>query len=138
MSERATGAAARVTIDASKWPRVYATWPDQPLADEEFEAMLRELSALTDRGQPFVVIHDGRKAVRPTPKQRALAAAQQKLDAPRARRLIRGTALVVSSPIIASVITAINWIAPAPYPQKTFSSLAEAEAWAAQQLDRRG
>ncbi|HEX8954589.1 MAG TPA: hypothetical protein VF945_22195 [Polyangia bacterium] len=132
MSPRRHG--PRVVVDESKWPRVYATWPGQQLDDEAFEAMVRAMSALANRGERYVIIHDARRAARPTPKQRAYAAAQQKLDAERTRRLLAGTALVVSSPLIASVVTAINWITPPPFPQKIFSSIPDAEAWATAQL----
>ena len=127
----------RVAIDESKWPRVYAIWPGQALADEEFEEMVLAMSALHQRGERYVVIHDARRAQRPTPKQRAFAATQQKLDADKSARLLAGVAMVVSSPLIASVVTAINWISPPPYPQKIFSSLDAAEAWAAEQLAKR-
>jgi hypothetical protein len=126
--------APRVVIDDSKWPRVYAIWPPQELSDEAFEEMVMAMSALSKRGQRYVVIHDARRAARPTPKQRALAAKQQKLDAEMSKRFIVGTALVVSSTIIASAVTAINWIAPPPFPQKVFSKLDDAEAWATAQL----
>ena len=42
--------------------------------------------------------------------------------------------MVVSSPLIASVVTAVNWLTPPPYPQKVFSSLTAAEKWATGQL----
>ncbi|MCU1282662.1 MAG: hypothetical protein JWM53_6208, partial [bacterium] len=88
---------ARAELDVSKWPRVYVTWPPQALSDKDFEAIVLEMSRLSKRGERFVVIHDGRRAARPTPNQRAFAAAQQKRDAETTRRLLRGTALVVSS-----------------------------------------
>src|SRR4051812_13979234 len=125
---------AKVIIDDSRWPRVYATWPAQQLSDEDFEAMVREMSALVKRGRPYVIIHDARRAVRPTPKQRAFAAEQQKRDAEPTRRLLRGTALVVSSPLIAGVVRAVNWITPPPFPQQIFSTMDAAEKWATQQL----
>ena len=121
VSERAR--AVRATVDESRWPRVYVTWPGEALADEEFEALVAEMSAFAERGQPYAIIHDARRAVRPTPKQRAFAAGVQKRDTDRTRRWLRGVAMVVSSPLIASVVTAINWITPPPYPQKIFSSL---------------
>ena len=92
--------------------------------------MVLTMSGLTQRKQPFVVIHDARRAARPTPKQRAFAATQQKRDAEGSRRYLRGTALVVTNALVAGVVTAINWITPPPYPQKIFSSLADAEKWA--------
>jgi len=124
----------RATVDDSKWPRVYVTWPSEPLDDEAFESTVLAMSALVERGQPYVIIHDARRAVRPTPKQRAFAAERQKRDAEPTRRLLKGVALVTSSPLIAGVLTAVNWIFPAPYPQKTFSTLTAAEKWVTGQL----
>lgn len=127
----------RATVDASKWPRVYVTWPSELLDDDGFESAVMAMSALLARSEPFVIIHDARRAVRPTPKQRAFAAEQQKRDTDGTRRLLKGVALVTASPLIAGVLTAINWITPPPYPQKVFSSLAAAEAWATEQLEKR-
>ena len=106
--------------------------------DEAFESAVRAMSALIERAQPYVIIHDARRAVRPTPKQRAFAAQQQKRDAEPTRRLLKGVALVTASPLISGVLTAVNWIFPAPYPQKTFSTLSAAEAWATGQLGKDG
>ena len=125
---------ATVDIDESKWPRVYVTWPSRPLSDEDFEATVLAMSRLSRRGESYVIIHDARRAARPTPKQRAFAAAQQKLDAEPTRRRLRGTALVVSSSLVASVVTAVNWITPPPFPQKLFSTMEAAEAWATERL----
>ena len=124
----------RATVDDSKWPRVYVTWPSEQLEDEAFEAAVLAMSALVKRGEPYVIIHDARRAVRPTPKQRAFAAEAQKRDAEPTRRLLRGVALVTGSPLIAGVLTAVNWISPAPYPQKTCSTLTAAELWVTSQL----
>ena len=124
----------RATVDDSKWPHVYVTWPSEPLEDEAFEAAVDAMSALLQRKEPYVIVHDARRAVRPTPKQRAYAAEAQKRDAEPTRRLLRGVALVTASPLIAGVLTAVNWIFPAPYPQKTFSTLSAAEAWVTAQL----
>lgn len=124
----------RATVDDSNWPRVYVTWPSEQMEDEEFESSVMAMSALLERKQPYVIIHDARRAQRPTPRQRAFAAEQQKRDAEGTRRLLRGVALVTASPLIAGVLTAVNWIFPAPYPQKTFSTLTAAEEWATGQL----
>jgi hypothetical protein len=126
----------RVSIDESRWPVVMATWPADVMDDAEFNDMVATMSGFSKRGQPFVVVHDARRASRPTPKQRAHAAQQQKADETWTRKSLRAVALVVSSPLVAGVATAINWISPPPYPQKFFSSLAEAQAWAAEQLHR--
>jgi hypothetical protein len=125
----------RVTIDERRWPLVFATWPAEPLGDAEFEEMVLAMSRFTRRGEPYAVVHDARRAARPTPRQRAFAATHQQADAEASRRWLRGAALVVSTPLIAGVATAINWITPSPYPQKFFSSIESAEAWAVEQLE---
>lgn len=124
----------QATLDESRWPRVYVTWPAEAMEDEQFESIVSAMSKLLERRERYVIIHDARRAVRPTPKQRAYAAAAQKRDAEGTRRLLAGVALTVSSPLTAGVVTAINWIAPPPYPIKTFSKMDEAEAWATERL----
>jgi hypothetical protein len=125
----------KVVFDEKRWPLVYVTWPEGLIDDAEFERAVLYIASLTQRKQPFAVIHDTRKASRPTPKQRAFAAAQQKADAEDSRKWLHAVAIVVSNPIIAGAITAINWIAPLPYPQKFFSSFTGAEAWVSEKLE---
>jgi hypothetical protein len=125
----------RIAIDDSRWPLVVATWPAEQLSDEAFQEMLDHMGTFNLRREPYAVIHDARKATRPTPKQRAAAAARQAQDAPLTRRYIKAMALVVSSPLLAGVVTAITWIAPPPFPQKVFSSVEDAEAWVTERLE---
>jgi hypothetical protein len=123
-----------VHIDETRWPRVYVTWPNAALADEDFERAVEKLSGFVARGEPYVVIHDARMAVRPSPSQRAFAAAHQERGAKEAALWLRGSAVVASNPLIAGVMRAINWIAPPTYPQRTFTSLEDAETWVDEQL----
>src|SRR6185436_16077171 len=101
----------------------------ETMDDDDFETMCEALSALTRRGVPYVIIHDARRAVRPTPTQRRLAAEQLHRDQAVSRKWLKAVALVVSSPAMAGVATAVNWITPAPFPQKFFSKFKDAEAW---------
>ena len=48
-----------------------------------------------------------------------------------------GAALVVPSPWLRGLVTAVFWISPPKYPHMTFSDPIEAERWAAEQLDRK-
>jgi hypothetical protein len=126
--------ATGIVVDESRWPKVYVIWPHAAVSDEEFQRAVGRLSGYVDRGEHYVIIHDARIAVRPTPTQRAYAAEQQKRTADLAGRWLVGAAIVVSNPLTAGVVRAINWLAPPTYPQRIFSSLPEAEAWAEQQL----
>ena len=128
--------APTITVDESRWPRVYVIWPAGAVSDAEFQRAVERLSSYIDRGEHYVIIHDARRAARPSPKQRAFAADQQKLTADSAARWLLGAAVVVSNPLTAGVVRAINWLSPPTYPQRVFSSLDEAEAWADQQLSR--
>lgn len=123
-----------VEIDDSRWPRVYLKWPAGALSSAEFERVVLQLSSYARRGQPYVTILDARVAARPTPLQRSFAAERQRLDADYSRRWLRGSAIIVSNPLLVGVVTAINWVFPPPYPQKIFASPAAAEAWADGQL----
>ena len=80
---------ARLLFDDRLWPKVYVTWPNESVTDEEFMRSLDQISSYTARAQPYVIIHDARRTVRPSPKQRALAAERQKRDADASRRPIR-------------------------------------------------
>jgi hypothetical protein len=128
---------ARAQVDESQWPRVVVKWPAEVLSDEEFRRVVLQISELTARRQLYAVIHDARVAVRATPVQRSFAAEEQKRTAELSRKWLAGAAIVVSSPLTAGVVTAINWISPPPYPQKVFSSMAEAEKWITAQLASR-
>ena len=48
-----------------------------------------------------------------------------------------GAALVVPSPWLRGLVTAVFWISPPTYPHRTFSEPLEAERWATKQLARR-
>jgi hypothetical protein len=128
----------RIICDASRWPLVEVTWPTKAVSDEEFQRAVGELSAFSHRKQRFVTLHRAIKAARPTPNQRAFAAKQQAADAPVSRRWLCGVAVVVNSPLLAGVVTAINWLIPSPYPLRTFSSLNEAKAWLDTRLADKG
>jgi hypothetical protein len=123
-----------VRIDESRWPRVYVKWPEGVLNDAEFQRAVIRLSDFTRRGEPYVTLLDARTSARPTPLQRRFAAERQRDDAPFSSRWLRGSAIIVSNPVLVGVVTAINWIYPPPYPQKIFASLASAEAWTDEQL----
>jgi hypothetical protein len=125
-----------VEFDESAWPRLIITWPPINMSDALFHRAVDRISGYTKRGEPYVIIHDARKATRPTPTQRAFAAERQKEDAPAAKKWLRGVAIVVSSSFVAGVVTAINWVAPPPYPEKIFSSMREAEEWVDGQLGK--
>lgn len=48
-----------------------------------------------------------------------------------------GAALVVPSPWLRGLVTAVFWVSPPKYPYKTFSEPLEAERWAKKQLAQR-
>jgi hypothetical protein len=124
----------RIQLDESKWPLVFVVWPGCESTDEQFEEMLARMSGYSLRGEPYGVLHDARKAVRPTPNQRKRSAEQAQADAARTSKLLRGVGVVVSNRLIASVLTAINWAYPLPFPQRSFHSYDDALAWVQQQL----
>jgi hypothetical protein len=127
----------QLRFDDRLWPKVRVTWPSQAVTDEEFVRALDQISGYTARAQAYVIVHDARQTVRPSPKQRALAAERQKRDAEASRRWLKGAAIVVPSPILAGVVTAINWVFPSPYPQKICSRIEDAETWVDAQLRKR-
>jgi hypothetical protein len=125
-----------VEFDDSRWPKVYIRWPSEPLGDDDFKRAVLQMSSYTKRGQPFVTILDGRTASRPTAVQRSFAAEVQKADAEASRRWLRGSAIIVSNPLLVGIVTAINWVVTPSYPQKIFATLDAAEAWTTEQLEQ--
>ena len=123
-----------IVIDESRWPKVIITWPKGEIDDEEFQRAVKHISELTARREHYVIVHDARLASRPSPKQRAFAAAEQQRTAEGAAEYLVGSAVVVSNALAAGAIRAINWISPPAYPQRVFSSLEEAHAWVDKQL----
>jgi hypothetical protein len=99
----------------------------------DFDRMLRELVEIVKRG-PFVLITDLRSAQLPDAVQRrAFIDMYERYDG-LTRANFRALSAVGDSIRLRGVITALNWLRPAPHPVGVFTTFQAAEAWALAQL----
>ena len=117
-----------IRFDDTQFPLVATEWPDGEITDAELEQWLAKCVAGWDRGRQ-VALHLGMRASGLSSLQRKRMSEFAKTNERTLARVIIATAIVADSPMVRGVITAINWFAPPPYPQRVFSRRAEAETW---------
>lgn len=115
-------------VDESQWPMVVFRFRGEP-TDEDFEAYLRAMESLYERGERFAILFDARGTVQLSAKHRRRQAQWLKDNAERIRRFNVGSAFVIDSAFVRGLLTAIFWIQPMPSPHTVTETLAEAEAW---------
>lgn len=120
---------ARIVVDESRWPLVQIHWPDGEVTDEDVEAFLALGVEHLARRTPFISMHHGMRATTINAKQRRRFGDHVRAHEKELAVYMTAAAIVSPSAVIRAVVTAINWIAPPPYPQGTFATASEAEAW---------
>ena len=118
----------RIRIDDSQFPLVVTEWPEGAVTDPELEEWLAASVALWERG-PQLALHVGMRATGLTSVQRKRMGEFSKLHARRLAEVVIATAIVSDSPLVRGIVTAINWVAPPPFPQRTFARRTEATQW---------
>ncbi|MEO8181316.1 MAG: hypothetical protein ABI895_20970 [Deltaproteobacteria bacterium] len=120
-----------IEFDPSRWPLL--TVRLGPYSGAEWNQMLLELIALIERG-PFGAVVDLRAGQMPNAVQRrSFIDMYERYDRlTQAHFLALGA--VGDSTVLRGVITALNWLRPAPHPVKVFSTLDAAETWVLEQL----
>lgn len=121
---------ARIEIDDSRWPLVVFTVPEIMTAEDidfHFEAIERRLFV---RGR-YASVMDARLTDPShfTADLRRHAAAKYDQYKERFSVKLISEAYVLESSLQRGVLTAIRWLAPAPWATKNFSSLDEALPW---------
>jgi hypothetical protein len=131
-----SGPILKPRIDTSRLPVILVTIDGAP-TDEEHALYLDELAALAGRVRPHVCIVHALDAG-------ALSAAQRKRQAEwldRNREMLvascAGNAFVFESALQRFMLSGIMLMTRMPFPHVVVGTLAEAEAWAAEQLARR-
>lgn len=121
-----------IELDLSRYPLVVARIGSS-YSDLQWDRMLSELLEIIKRG-PFGLIVDTRNAQMPNAMQRrSFIDMYEKNDRlTRAHFLVLG--VVGDSTPLRGVITALNWLRPAPHPVEVFTRLDAAEAWVLNQL----
>lgn len=115
----------------------YQTIPET-FSDADLEAFIVCLEALVGaQRSPFawVVMADAMLAT--SAKQRKMFSEAETRMQPQDRRFCAGTAIVLSSPVIRGVVTAIYWLTPPVYPYTLCKSAEEARTWSERRLAER-
>ncbi len=124
-------------IDCSEAPLYRWTFPPTT-SDADlvacFDARLRWAETFDDRCAWLV---DLRALEVPSASQRALFARHLEAFEPFDVRCNQGSALVVPNGVVAGVVTAIFWIAPPKFPNRSFTDIERAREWAQSQLGPR-
>jgi len=116
-----------IEVDVSRHPLVVLRWGRQ-YTDAEWAAVITRMGELIQRG-PFGVINDIRGGAAPTPVQRrTIASLYEEHDAAVRANFLAG-ALVGDSMLLRGVLTAMNWLRPAPHPVAIFGTIPAAETW---------
>jgi len=105
------------------------------ISDASFDEYLRTYRALLDRNQPYAIILDAALAGAPNAAQRRAQAKFLEDNAPLTRRLCRGGAFVITSPMIRGALTAILWISEMPFESTVVGDIFTAARWTCGRLE---
>lgn len=121
-------------LDDTRHPLVVVTFEGQ-LTDDEMTKYLEDMETrVLGRRMPYAVVVDATRSRGIDARQRRIQADWLRRHEAEIRRFNRGTAFVITSPIVRGALTAIFWIQPLPSPHVVVSTFDQAEAWCRAQL----
>src|SRR5262249_49949625 len=123
-----------IDVDDSRWPLVVIHWHPGAITDDDVAWFLETSRVHLARRERFASLHDGVRATGLDGKQRKCMADHVREHHDMLARYHVAAAIVANSPVIRGVITAINWLSPPPFPQRTFATQLDAEAWLREML----
>jgi len=116
-------------IDVSHWPIVVVR-PTGPVSDQAFVQAISDYTmAISKHLEPHTVLLDLRHNPGLTPKQRNILTDGFKPGKDNIQPGCQGTALVFTSKLLKSMLTAMFWIRRPPQITKVFNSITDAETW---------
>jgi hypothetical protein len=121
-----------IELELSRYPLVIVR-VGGAYSGAEWNQMLHDLVQIIKRG-PFGVIADLRNAQMPNAVQRRSFIAMYENHDQLTRAHFLALGAVGESTILGPIITALNWLRPAPHPVKVFTTFDAAEAWVLDQL----
>lgn len=138
----AEDSAARVsapgyTIDESDYPLVVLRFSGETMSSSEWAQMFSRLEGLIAREESFGLLVDARRGLGASAAQRKVAGDFIRRNQEGLRRHCRGLVTVSSSAIVRGIITAVQWIAPPPFPERVEGDIVAARRWLEGQLGRR-
>ncbi len=113
---------------------VWVTPPSTP-RESEIDQVLAELETQLRSGERYVLIFDLSHGAMPNAVQRQKLAAHVRDNEQHIRRSVRSIGVVLTSPLVRGIVTAIFWISPPPVPYRFFTTRAEAANWAQSLVD---
>jgi hypothetical protein len=124
---------SRILWDEAQWPLVRVTW-EGVITSGVLDAYFAHLDQALARQERIGVVTDVRPSEAPGPAERKRIAAEL-LERDGALRAFVVMAVVLPNQFHRGVLTAINWLAPPPYPQRAFVELDDGVAWVTRMLD---
>jgi hypothetical protein len=95
----------------------------------QVEQHLREYRGVITRGRPYSALFDVRTAGMVDARSRKAYADFLNAHATDMKVFCKGAAFVLTSSLLQGAITAVLWLAPLPFPYRTFTDLDEARTW---------
>jgi hypothetical protein len=129
---------ARVVLDLRAWPIVFASWfgaATEPLVDRYFVEHAKVLARARAEKTRFVLITDTFAAQRPSPVARKKIADLFGKQPGDIATLTLRSFVVIESPLIRGVVTALNWITPGMEQSTNVDSIERAIERALAELD---
>jgi hypothetical protein len=121
-----------IEFELSRYPLVIVRI-GSAYSNAEWNQMLLELVQIIKRG-PFGVIADLRNGQMPNAVQRRSFIDMYERHDQLTRAHFLALGAIGASAVLGRVITALNWLRPAPHPVKVFATFGAAEAWVLEQL----
>jgi len=133
---RATAGRGSIDLDLSLWPILITTAPARAVTDGELDEFCERFeTALRMRGGRYVSVLDLRVSAGLTPKQRQmLARRMNETHSGLAAGRLAGTAMIFTSALMRSLLTAMFWLRKSNHPTAVFANPNEAVAWGRRQL----
>ncbi len=119
--------------DDSRWPVVLDTSLGQ-LADEDLQRYNAARAERLARAERHVQVVDGRGGVRMTSRHRKMIDDFDEQNRDAQQRYLAGVAMVMTSPLLRGLLTAIYRLRPSVCPRRACRSLDEATSWAGRLL----
>ena len=127
-------ASRRCEFDLTHFPLVIVQAPEA-IDEDGVRDMFARFDELYRGHKRFATIIDSTPTRGlPSPKLRKILAELSQASADRARDWCVGTALVVTSPLVRGLFTAVAWVAPSPTPTVNVATLPEAVDWCLEKL----
>ena len=124
-------------VDEVDWPHVRVRVNDVEVTDADLLASVTSLGAIAKRGERYTLLIDARGARPLGARQRQILAEASRATEAEATRNCAASAIIVSNAIMRGVMTALHWLKPTGYPERSFTDIGEAEAWV-RELHRAG